>query len=143
MIDTDPQYRLREQEREATYINQAEKMSSQLNFDDITRVLADYVPVGSAKGIKAPKKSKKKRVTKPQSTPSTQPLGGQQQSITFEATIDTVDEEGSVKKGKKGRPPKGTPKLTSERREAAKVRQVMGIKLTQVELQLLGKDYTE
>ena len=42
-------------------ISDAEKMSEELNFDDITKVFAGYEPVGSARGIKVVKKKKGKK----------------------------------------------------------------------------------
>lgn len=39
-------------------------MSQELNFEDFTKGLGDYTPVGSAKGIKPSKKKKKKKSAK-------------------------------------------------------------------------------
>jgi hypothetical protein len=38
--------------REAKLIKEAENMSKELNFDDITRGIGAYESIGSAKGVK-------------------------------------------------------------------------------------------
>lgn len=69
--DVDPQYfdRLREiehraHEREQRQLNEAEVLSKQMDFDDMTKAFQAYEPVGSARGIKAAVKKggKKKKV---------------------------------------------------------------------------------
>jgi CBS-domain-containing membrane protein len=67
-VDVDPQYfdRLREieqraSEREQRKLNEAEVLSKQMDFDDMTKAFQAYEPVGSAKGIKAAVKKGKKK----------------------------------------------------------------------------------
>lgn len=52
--------------REEKLVKEAEDMSKNLNFDDVTKAVADYEQVGSAKGIKVKKKKKAKKAKKPE-----------------------------------------------------------------------------
>ena len=49
--------------REAKLTQDAQRMSDELNFDDLTKGLADFEQIGSAKGIKKVVKKKKKKVS--------------------------------------------------------------------------------
>jgi len=73
VIDVDPMYVQRafsiEQQaiaKEKEMVEESERMSKELNFDDITKAFADYQPIGSAKGIKVAKKKKGKKAIKPE-----------------------------------------------------------------------------
>jgi hypothetical protein len=70
-------------------------MSRNINFDDVTKAVADYEQVGSAKGIKVKKKKKAKKVKKIEESVEVPP-----QIMIGEAT-EEVTKTGKKKKSKK------------------------------------------